>query len=205
MTCAQIAIIPRNSASDVRAAASSAIVRNIQLSLLQRTKREHSSYYVLVKRVGLNPKVIIYLIHPHGLCNGAQPVGGRAPGSPAIPGYLGAAEMCSRATFRGWQALMLQSNATGMMRPRGTCPARRACERAYDGRACFETGESRSASGGKLPFWRCVPSNQAHSTTSFPSAVMPTTVTVIRGLPDFSWTVSPILKPIVAPECQAIH
>jgi hypothetical protein len=36
---------------------------------------------------------------------------------------------------------------------------REECERAavaarwrYDGRVCFETGESRSASGGKLPF-----------------------------------------------------
>ena len=38
MTCAQIAIIPRNSASDVRAAASSAIVRNIQLSSCQEQK-----------------------------------------------------------------------------------------------------------------------------------------------------------------------
>jgi hypothetical protein len=75
----------------------------------------------------------------------------------------------------------------------------------YAGRACFETGESRSASGGKLPFWRRVPSNQAHSTTSFPSGVVPTTVTVIRGLPDFNWTVSPILKPILAPEFQSIH
>jgi hypothetical protein len=72
----------------------------------------------------------------------------------------------------------------------------------YVGRACLETGESRNASGGKLLLWRCVPSNQAHSTISFPSAVMPTTVTVIRGLPDFNWTVSPILKTIIAPEFQ---
>ncbi|HEY6257265.1 MAG TPA: hypothetical protein VIY51_15890 [Xanthobacteraceae bacterium] len=70
---------------------------------------------------------------------------------------------------------------------------------AYEGRACLETGESRSASGGKVLLWRCVPSNQAHSTTSLPSAVMPTTITVIRGLPDFNWTVSPILKTMIAP------
>ena len=71
------------------------------------------------------------------------------------------------------------------------------------GRAGFETGESRNASDGKLPFWRCVPSNHAHSTISFPSAVMPTTVTVIRGLPDFNWTVSPTLNAIIAPELAA--
>jgi hypothetical protein len=69
---------------------------------------------------------------------------------------------------------------------------------SYAGRP-FETGESRKASGGKVPFWRCVPSNQTHSTISFPSAVAPTTVTVIRGLPDFSCTVSPILNAILAP------
>jgi hypothetical protein len=34
---------------------------------------------------------------------------------------------------------------------------------------------------------------------------MPMTVTVIRGLPDFNWTVSPILKPIVAPKLQPFH
>src|SRR5580692_9228866 len=70
--------------------------------------------------------------------------------------------------------------------------------KGYAGRL-FETGESRKASGGKVPLWRCVPSNQTHSTVSFPSAVMPTTVTVIRGLPDFSCTVSPTLNAIVAP------
>jgi hypothetical protein len=56
----------------------------------------------------------------------------------------------------------------------------------YDGRLCFETGESLNASVGKLPFCRCDPSNQAHSTSSFPSLPGPTTVTVIRGLPNFN-------------------
>jgi hypothetical protein len=56
----------------------------------------------------------------------------------------------------------------------------------YDGRLCFEIGESLKASVGKLPFCRCDPSNQAHSTSSFPSPPGPTTVTVIRGLPDFN-------------------
>src|SRR5262249_54321548 len=44
MTCAQIAIIPKKSASDVSAAASSAMARNMCFPL--RTKREHSSVYV---------------------------------------------------------------------------------------------------------------------------------------------------------------
>jgi hypothetical protein len=33
---------------------------------------------------------------------------------------------------------------------------------------------------------------------------MPTTVTVIRGLPDFSWTVSPTLNAIAAPRIPAV-
>src|SRR5579883_308153 len=72
-------------------------------------------------------------------------------------------------------------------------------------RAVHETGDSRSASGGKLLFRHCVPSNQAHSMTCFPSAVVPITVIVIRGLPDFNWTVSPTLKPIFRPRNRPAH
>src|SRR5262245_2772667 len=45
MTCAQIAIMPRNNASEARAAASSNTERNIATS--QGTKREQCSHYVL--------------------------------------------------------------------------------------------------------------------------------------------------------------
>jgi hypothetical protein len=100
-------------------------------------------------------------------------------------------------------AAQREQDWVGLETAKGSC-ADLSAQRSYDGRAGFETGESRNASGGKLPFWRCVPSNQAHSTTSFPSAVMPMTVTVIRGLPDFNWTVSPILKPIAAPKLQPL-
>ena len=106
-------------------------------------------------------------------------------------------------TSRPADAEQREQDWIGLESAKGSC-ADLSAQRSYDGRAGFETGESRNASGGKLPFWRCVPSNQAHSTTSFPSAVMLMTVTVIRGLPDFNWTVSPILKPIAAPKLQPL-
>src|SRR5271166_6388481 len=50
MTCAQIATMPKNNASEAKAAASSANRRNIATLPSLRTKEEHSSYFVRVKR-----------------------------------------------------------------------------------------------------------------------------------------------------------
>jgi hypothetical protein len=107
----------------------------------------------------------------------------------------------ARPCSAGSQALMRpEQDQAWIARRRGSVH-----EWIYAGRLCLETGESRNASVGKRLLWRCDPSNQAHSTTSFPSAAVPTTVTVIRGLPDFNWTVSPILNPIVAPNPRSTH
>jgi hypothetical protein len=51
ITCAQIAIIPRNNASDAKAAASSIIARNME-DLPDRTNEELSSLYVLESSLG---------------------------------------------------------------------------------------------------------------------------------------------------------
>jgi hypothetical protein len=77
-TWIQIAIIPRNSASEVKAAASSANSRNITTLPLKRTNKEHSSYYVPVKwffRVGVmrNVGLAMGIAVIVGACAGRAP------------------------------------------------------------------------------------------------------------------------------------